>query len=71
MRSLGAVFAHYDAAAVALDGLLAARTRELTGRRTLLLVLLAVPLATVVYLWIGFYVAVRRAVGRWRTCPRR
>jgi signal transduction histidine kinase/FixJ family two-component response regulator/HPt (histidine-containing phosphotransfer) domain-containing protein len=62
IRGLGTIFAHHDAAAVALDGLLAARMRGLTGRRALLLVFLAVPLALVAYLWIGFYVAVRRAV---------
>jgi signal transduction histidine kinase/FixJ family two-component response regulator len=62
LRGLGTIFAHHDAAAVALDGLLTARMRALTGRRTLLLVLLAVPLALVAYLWVGFYVAVRRAV---------
>ena len=70
-RSLGVVFAHHDAAAGALDGLLAARTRALTSRRAQLLVFLAVPLAAVVYLWIGFYVAVRRAVSALEDVSRR
>jgi signal transduction histidine kinase/FixJ family two-component response regulator len=62
LRGLGTIFAHHDAAAAALDGLLLARMHALTGRRALLLVCLAVPLALVAYLWVGFYVAVRRAV---------
>jgi signal transduction histidine kinase/DNA-binding response OmpR family regulator len=70
-RSLGAVFAHHDAASAALDGLLAARMQGLTTRRTLLLVCLAVPLAIVVYLWVGFYVAVRRTVGALQDVSRR
>jgi signal transduction histidine kinase/CheY-like chemotaxis protein/HPt (histidine-containing phosphotransfer) domain-containing protein len=62
LRGLGTIFAHHDAAATALDGLLTARMHALTGRREVLLVCLAVPLALVAYLWVGFYVAVRRAV---------
>ncbi len=61
-RGLGTIFAHHDAAAAALDTLLVERMHGLTARRALLLVCLAVPMALVAYLWVGFYVAVRRAV---------
>jgi signal transduction histidine kinase/HPt (histidine-containing phosphotransfer) domain-containing protein/ActR/RegA family two-component response regulator len=61
-RGLGTVFAHHDAAAAALDTLLVERMHGLRARRALLLVCLAVPMALVAYLWVGFYVAVRRAV---------
>jgi signal transduction histidine kinase/FixJ family two-component response regulator len=70
-RGLGTIFAHHDAAATALDGLLTARMRGLTARRTLLLVFVAVPLAVVVYLGVGFYVAVRRAVSALADVSRR
>jgi signal transduction histidine kinase/AmiR/NasT family two-component response regulator/HPt (histidine-containing phosphotransfer) domain-containing protein len=70
-RSLSTIFAHHDAAAVALDGLLEARMREQAGRRALVLVLLALPMALVAYLWVGFYVAVRRAVGALADVSRR
>jgi signal transduction histidine kinase/HPt (histidine-containing phosphotransfer) domain-containing protein len=58
----GAVFAQFDAAAPALDGLLAARIRGLTTGRALLIGLVGAALAVVAYLWVAFYVAVRRAV---------
>jgi signal transduction histidine kinase/HPt (histidine-containing phosphotransfer) domain-containing protein/ActR/RegA family two-component response regulator len=61
-RGLGTIFAHHDATAAALDTLLVERMHGLTARRALLLVCLAVPMALVAYLWVGFYVAVRRAV---------
>jgi hypothetical protein len=57
-----AVFAHLDAAARSLDGLLAARERRLTTHRALLVGLVASALVVVTYLWLAFYVAVRRAV---------
>ena len=60
--ALRAVFAHHDAAAAALDGLLAARMERLASRRTSLLVLLAATIAIVAYLWAAFYAAVRHAV---------
>ena len=60
--ALRAVFAHHDAAAAALDGLLAARMGRLASRRASLLVLLAATIAIVAYLWAAFYGAVRQAV---------
>jgi signal transduction histidine kinase/DNA-binding NarL/FixJ family response regulator len=60
--ALRAVFAHHSAAASALDGLLAARMDRLTSKRTWLLVLLAVTIAVVAYLWAAFYAAVLQAV---------
>jgi signal transduction histidine kinase/DNA-binding NarL/FixJ family response regulator len=60
--ALRSVFAHHAAAAGALDGLLAARMDRLTARRTGLLVLLAVTIAVVAYLWAAFYAAVLQAV---------
>jgi signal transduction histidine kinase/CheY-like chemotaxis protein len=61
-RALGAVFAHHDAAARALDERLAARISRLSMRRTALLVLVALAMTLVAYLWVSFYVAVKRAV---------
>jgi len=63
-EALRAVLAHYDAAAVALDGLLAARMDRLAHRRTLLLLLVAVTIAVVAYLWASFYSSVRQAVDK-------
>jgi len=62
--ALRAVFAHHDAAAGALDGLLAARTERLVHRRTSLLLLAAAVIAVVAYLWAAFYGAVLQAVIR-------
>jgi signal transduction histidine kinase/CheY-like chemotaxis protein/HPt (histidine-containing phosphotransfer) domain-containing protein len=62
--ALRAVFAHHGAAAVALDGLLAARMSRFASRRTWLLLLVAAAIAVVAYLWAAFYVAVLRAVIR-------
>jgi signal transduction histidine kinase/HPt (histidine-containing phosphotransfer) domain-containing protein len=61
-RTLGDVFAHQAAASAALDQVLQARIRRLTGHRTLLLTVAVTTLAIVAYLWVGFYVAVKRAV---------
>jgi len=58
----GAVFGHFDAAAPALDDLLAARVRRLTHYRALLIGLVICTLAVVAYLWVSFYAAVRQAV---------
>jgi signal transduction histidine kinase/CheY-like chemotaxis protein/HPt (histidine-containing phosphotransfer) domain-containing protein len=60
--ALHAVLAHHQAAALALDGLLAARMGRLTSKRTSLLVLLAATFAVVAYLWAAFYGAIRQAV---------
>jgi TMAO reductase system sensor TorS len=60
--ALDAVFAEIAAAAETLDGLLAARMERLTGRRTMLLLVVAATVLTVFYLWAGFYLAVTRAV---------
>ena len=62
--ALRAVFAHHEAAAVALDGLLAARMGRLASRRTSLLVLLAATIAVVAYLWAAFYAGVLQAVAQ-------
>ena len=59
---VGAVFRHYDAAAAALDGLLQARMHRLAVKRLVLLLAVAVTMIVVVYLWVGFYAAVKRAV---------
>ena len=57
-----AIFAHLDAAALALDGLLTARIHRLTAHRALLVGVVVSSLAVVAYLWLAFYVSVRRAV---------
>ena len=59
---VGAVFRHYDAAASALDGLLHARMHRIAVKRLVLLLAVAVTMIVVVYLWVGFYAAVKRAV---------
>ncbi len=61
-HALGAVFTHYDAAAAALDERLAARIGMLSMRRSALLLVVALAMAIVAYLWVSFYVAVKRAV---------
>ena len=61
-RAVGAVFRHDAAASSTLDTLLQARMRGLVITRRLLLSFVVVTLSLVAYLWIGFYVAVRRAV---------
>jgi TMAO reductase system sensor TorS len=62
-RAISALFAHQAAAAAALDDLLARRMSALRVRRGALLVIVTMILAIVAYLWTGFYLAVRRAVG--------
>jgi signal transduction histidine kinase/DNA-binding response OmpR family regulator len=69
--ALHAVFAHHEAAAVALDGLLAARMQRLVHRRTSLLLLVAAVLAVVAYLWAAFYGGVLQAVTRLDRASRR
>jgi signal transduction histidine kinase/HPt (histidine-containing phosphotransfer) domain-containing protein/ActR/RegA family two-component response regulator len=61
-RTLSDVFAHQAAASAALDQVLQARIDRLARHRTLLLALVVTALAIVAYLWMGFYVAVKRAV---------
>jgi signal transduction histidine kinase/HPt (histidine-containing phosphotransfer) domain-containing protein/ActR/RegA family two-component response regulator len=61
-RAVGAVFRHDAAASSTLDTLLQGRMRALVIKRRLLLSFVVVTLSLVAYLWIGFYVAVRRAV---------
>jgi signal transduction histidine kinase/HPt (histidine-containing phosphotransfer) domain-containing protein/ActR/RegA family two-component response regulator len=70
-RALDAVFAHHDAAATALDGLLAARIDRLSARRTILLAVVALAMVIVAYLWISFYLAVKRAVAALDAVSRR
>ena len=60
--TVGAVFRHYDAAASALGELLRARMHRLAVKRLILLLAVAFTTVVVVYLWIGFYAAVKRAV---------
>jgi signal transduction histidine kinase/DNA-binding NarL/FixJ family response regulator len=62
--ALRSVLAHHEAAAVLLDELLAARMDGFASRRTSLLVLVAVTIAVVAYLWVAFYSAVRQAVAK-------
>jgi len=57
-----AVWAHYDRVADALARHLRERAAHLARQRALLLALVAGVVAVVVYLWLGFYVSVRRAV---------
>jgi signal transduction histidine kinase/HPt (histidine-containing phosphotransfer) domain-containing protein/ActR/RegA family two-component response regulator len=61
-RALGDLFTHHAAASAALDQVLQARVRRLSQHRALLLALVGSALVVVAYLWLGFYVAVRRAV---------
>jgi signal transduction histidine kinase/CheY-like chemotaxis protein/HPt (histidine-containing phosphotransfer) domain-containing protein len=61
-EAVSVVWAHYDRAAAALDGQLRDRASHLAAHRTLLLALIAGVVAVVVYLWLGFYVSLRRAV---------
>jgi signal transduction histidine kinase/CheY-like chemotaxis protein/HPt (histidine-containing phosphotransfer) domain-containing protein len=60
--AVAAVWAHYDRAATALAGQLRDRADSLATRRALLLALVVAVVAIVVYLWLGFYVSMRRAV---------
>jgi signal transduction histidine kinase/HPt (histidine-containing phosphotransfer) domain-containing protein/ActR/RegA family two-component response regulator len=62
-RALSAIFSHHEAAASALDGDLVARIRTLAAKRAMLLAVVAIAMALVAYLWVSFYVAVKRAVG--------
>jgi len=70
-RALSAIYSHYDAVAAALDTILSERITGLRLRRALLLGLLIVTLSVAAYLWLGFYVTVRRAVTALRTVTRR
>jgi len=60
--AVAAVWAHYDRAAAALAGQLRSRASTLAAHRALLLALVTGVVAVVVYLWLGFYVSMRRAV---------
>jgi signal transduction histidine kinase/FixJ family two-component response regulator/HPt (histidine-containing phosphotransfer) domain-containing protein len=60
--AIAAIFAHHDAVAAALDDLLRARMSGIVAKRRLLLLIVAVAMLTVAYLWVGFYAAVTRAV---------
>jgi signal transduction histidine kinase/CheY-like chemotaxis protein/HPt (histidine-containing phosphotransfer) domain-containing protein len=62
--ALRSVLAQHDATAAALDGLLAARMDRFANRRTWLLVLVAVTIAAVAYLWASFYSSLRQAVAK-------
>jgi|SRR5689334_772385 len=61
-EGVAAVWRHYDRAATALERQLDRRIGSLETHRTLLLALVAGVVAIVVYLWLGFYVSLRRAV---------
>jgi len=60
--AVAAVWAHYDRAAVALEQQLDDRISDLATKRALLLALIAGVVGVVVYLWLGFYASVGRAV---------
>jgi signal transduction histidine kinase/FixJ family two-component response regulator/HPt (histidine-containing phosphotransfer) domain-containing protein len=60
--AVGAIFRHYDAAASALGDLLRARMHRLAVKRLIILLAVAFTTVVVVYLWIGFYASVKRAV---------
>jgi signal transduction histidine kinase/CheY-like chemotaxis protein/HPt (histidine-containing phosphotransfer) domain-containing protein len=60
--ALDAVLEHAAAAATALDGRLAARMARLASHRRYLLLVVTAAVLVVFYLWVGFYVAVTRAV---------
>ena len=61
-QAVAAIFAHYDRAAAALDQTLVRRIGRIATRRALLLTVAIAAMALVAYLWLSFYVAVRRAV---------
>jgi len=60
--ALAAVWTHYDRAAMALERQLRERATGLETHRAVLLALVAGVVAVVVYLWLGFYASLRRAV---------
>jgi len=60
--AVATVWAHYDRAAAALGRQLNDRAHHLAAHRGLLLALVGGVVAVVVYLWLGFYVSLRRAV---------
>jgi PAS domain S-box-containing protein len=55
-------FAFWDRAAATLDELLRARISDANQKKNLVLVVTTLVLALVLYLWVAFYVAVRRTV---------
>jgi PAS domain S-box-containing protein len=55
-------FAFWDRAVVPLDNLALARVGEANQKKNLVLVVTVLVLALVLYLWVAFYVAVRRTV---------
>jgi signal transduction histidine kinase/CheY-like chemotaxis protein/HPt (histidine-containing phosphotransfer) domain-containing protein len=61
-EAITAVWAHYDRAAAALARQLRDRADGLVTHRALLLALVGGVVAVVIYLWLGFYVSLRRAV---------
>jgi signal transduction histidine kinase/DNA-binding NarL/FixJ family response regulator len=69
--AVASLFAHHDAAAANLDGLLAARMDRLASKRISLLGLVAAAIAVVAYLWAAFYAAVLQAVTRLDSASKR
>jgi signal transduction histidine kinase/DNA-binding response OmpR family regulator len=61
-KAVGSVFRHHDAASSALEALLGARMHRLAVKRLVILLAVALIVIGVVYLWIGFYATVKRAV---------
>jgi two-component system, sensor histidine kinase and response regulator len=61
-QGLAALLAYQDAASVVLEEMLRDRVADLARGRGWVLVATALALALVAYLWVGFYLAVRRAV---------
>jgi signal transduction histidine kinase/CheY-like chemotaxis protein/HPt (histidine-containing phosphotransfer) domain-containing protein len=69
--TLRTLLAHHEVTAAALDELLAARMARLVTKRTFLLLLVAVAIAVVAYLWAAFYGAVLLAVVRLERASKR
>lgn len=64
-------FAFWDSAVVPLDDLALARVGEANRRKSLVLAVTVLVLALVLYLWVAFYVAVRRTVAELDLAARR
>ena len=70
-RAQAASFGLWDRAVDTLDDLLRARIAGANQKKNLVLVVTGLVLALVLYLWAGFYIAVKRAVARLDLASRR